>query len=230
MKISQNSQKVYKVVANQIQKMILNGELKRGDKLPTERALAEKFKASRNSVREALRALEILGIIECRQGGGNFISHSFAEGLVEPLSLMAKLCDASLGELLRLRLLLELEALKSTAKTANQTLKLQFKELCWRLSNETSQEQSLYIDQEFHYLIVNASGDEMLIALFNAFDTTIRKLIREGQRKIGHEGVTIKQLAEQHQRICDAVVSNDVEAACEALNAHLKFFFKELQE
>ncbi|MCP3965261.1 MAG: FadR family transcriptional regulator [Lentisphaerae bacterium] len=230
MKSVENNGKVYKYVADQIQGMILNGNLKRGDKLPTERTLAEKFRASRNSVREALRALEILGIIECRQGGGNYISHSFAKGLVEPLSIMAKLCNASINELMRMRLLLEVEALRTTASIATNALKLQFKELCWRLANEANEEKSLYIDQEFHSLIVNASGNEMLIALFNAFDSTIRKLIREGQRKIGHEGITIEELSTQHQKICDAIVANDPQVAQTALRAHLKFFFKELND
>ncbi len=67
------NKRVYQQVAEQVQEMILSGALRPGDRLPSERVMAAEFGVSRNSVREAVRAMEILGFVESRQGGGNFI-------------------------------------------------------------------------------------------------------------------------------------------------------------
>ncbi|MGH2346605.1 MAG: FadR/GntR family transcriptional regulator, partial [Chloroflexota bacterium] len=68
--------RVYSLVVEQIRALIESGQLKAGDKLPTERGLAEQLGVSRSSVREALSALEVLGVIHSRQGLGNFIAEN----------------------------------------------------------------------------------------------------------------------------------------------------------
>ena len=68
-----SSKKVYEQVIEQIQESIFNGELKKGDKLPSERELSEQMRVSRTSIREALRVLETLGVVESKQGEGNFV-------------------------------------------------------------------------------------------------------------------------------------------------------------
>ena len=74
--ISVKNKKVYEEVIEQIKDMIYNGILKKGDKLPSERDMVEELQVSRTSVREALRSLEVIGLIESRQGEGNFIKES----------------------------------------------------------------------------------------------------------------------------------------------------------
>ena len=73
--------KVYEQVIDQIKNMIDEGNLKKGDKLPSERSLVEQLKISRASIREALRALEVIGLIECRQGEGSYIRTNFQDNL-----------------------------------------------------------------------------------------------------------------------------------------------------
>ena len=68
--------KIYEKVIEQIKDMVKKGEIKSGDKLPPERDLAEQLQVSRTSVREALRSMEMLGLVESRQGGGNFIKNN----------------------------------------------------------------------------------------------------------------------------------------------------------
>ena len=67
--------KSYHDLVEQIQQKIMDNELKVGDKLPPEREMSEIYNISRNSVREALRSLEVLGLVECRHGEGNFITN-----------------------------------------------------------------------------------------------------------------------------------------------------------
>src|SRR5437773_8054561 len=82
------STRIYEEIVRQIKGMIAEGRLKSGDQLPPERDLAEKFLVSRTSVREALRALESVGLIEIRPGEGTFVREISVDALVEPLALV----------------------------------------------------------------------------------------------------------------------------------------------
>ena len=90
-----------------------------GDKLPSERELCEQLNVSRTSVREALRIFEILGIIECKIGEGNFIKDSFEDSLLEPLSMTFMLHGSKTGEILDLRKFIEPGMAALAAKNIN---------------------------------------------------------------------------------------------------------------
>ena len=107
-----SSKKVYEQVIEQIQESIFNGELKKGDKLPSERELSEQMRVSRTSIREALRVLETLGVVESKQGEGNFVCSNINKSLIEPLSLIFKLNNGTWMDVIELRQALELEAVR----------------------------------------------------------------------------------------------------------------------
>src|SRR5690554_3631179 len=121
--------KVYEEVIEQIKFMITSGQLKKGEKLPPERELVEKFQVSRTSVREALRALQIIGLIESRQGGGNYIKDSFDDNLIEPLSMMFVLQNSRNSEILELRRVLEVETARLAAKNISDEELTRLKEI-----------------------------------------------------------------------------------------------------
>ena len=101
------STRIYEEIVRQIKAMIAEGRLKSGDRLPPERDLAEKFVVSRTSVREALRALESLGLVEIRPGEGTFVREVSVEALIEPLALVMASQREAIGELFEARRLLE---------------------------------------------------------------------------------------------------------------------------
>src|ERR687891_891705 len=101
------STRIYEEIVRQIRQMISEGRLKSGDQLPPERDLAEKFVVSRTSVREALRALESVGLIEIRPGEGTFVREVSVDALVEPLALVLLSQRAMIEELFEARRLLE---------------------------------------------------------------------------------------------------------------------------
>src|SRR6059036_4083563 len=101
------STRIYQEIVRQVKAMIAEGRLKSGDQLPPERDLAEKFVVSRTSVREALRALESLGLIEIRPGEGTFIREVSVEALIEPLALVMASQRGAIAELFEARRLLE---------------------------------------------------------------------------------------------------------------------------
>lgn len=104
-------QKVYQGVLKEIKNYIETEDLRPGDKLPSERELSEKLQAGRSSVREALRAMELIGVIESRHGGGTFLSKYRPYQTVELLSTFI-LNQATERELLMVKYLLEKEAAK----------------------------------------------------------------------------------------------------------------------
>src|SRR5438046_9612667 len=97
------STRIYQEIVRQVKAMIAEGRLKSGDQLPPERDLAEKFVVSRTSVREALRALESLGLIEIRPGEGTFVREVSIDALVEPLALLLPSHREAIVELLDAR-------------------------------------------------------------------------------------------------------------------------------
>src|SRR5207247_5586153 len=101
------STRIYQEIVRQVKAMIAEGRLKSGDQLPPERDLAEKFVVSRTSVREALRALESLGLVEIRPGEGTFVREVSVESMIEPLALVMASHREAIGELFEARRLLE---------------------------------------------------------------------------------------------------------------------------
>ncbi|GGJ96851.1 GntR family transcriptional regulator [Lentibacillus kapialis] len=103
-------QKVYQGVLHEIRKYIDSHELKPGDKLPSERELSEKLQAGRSSVREALRAMELLGLIETRHGEGTFLSPYRPYHSVEVLSSFVLQGAKTKNDLLFAKKIIEKEA------------------------------------------------------------------------------------------------------------------------
>src|SRR2546427_9450483 len=101
------STRIYQEIVRQVKAMIAEGRLKSGDQLPPERDRAEKFVVSRTSVREALRALESLGLVEIRPGEGTFVREVSVEALIEPLAMVMFSQREAIGELFEARRLLE---------------------------------------------------------------------------------------------------------------------------
>ena len=117
--------RVYEHIVEQIHALIREGRWAPGDQIPPERELAERFRVSRTSVREALRALEMQGIIDSRQGGGTFVRTADTEALVPPLAAAILRGRRELAEVLEVRELIEpgiarLAATRATAEHASE--------------------------------------------------------------------------------------------------------------
>ena len=113
--------KVYEQVIEEIKNQIKTGKLKKGDKLPSERDMVELFSVSRTSVREAMRALEVIGLIERKQGAGNYIKTNFDDSLFEPISVMFMLQKNSLDDIVELREILESYCIKLAVRNISES-------------------------------------------------------------------------------------------------------------
>lgn len=215
--------KVYEQVIVQIKNMIANGTLKRGDKLPSERDLVEELGVSRTSIREALRALEVIGLIECRQGEGNFINSDFQNSLFEPLSIMFMLQESSPSEIVELRKIIETETAALAANNITDVEVSEIKVLIERLKESTDENNSAAIDKEFHYMIAKASRNFLVVSILEAVSGLIDTFIKDARRKILTEEANKEKLIVQHEDVYKALLSHDSDAAARAMADHLEF-------
>jgi len=145
--------KAYKIVIDYIKDKVFRKELKTGDKLPTERELAENLKVSRTSVREAIRALEVIGLIESRQGAGNYIKNDFEKSLFEPLSVMFMLQESSPKDIFNLREILEMECCKLAVKNVKDYELDKLGAIISEMKETDDEERNSVLDKEFYICI-----------------------------------------------------------------------------
>ena len=183
-----SSKKVYEQVIEQIQESIFNGELKKGDKLPSERELSEQMRVSRTSIREALRVLETLGVVESKQGEGNFVCSNINKSLIEPLSLIFKLNNGTWMDVIELRQALELEAVRFASEriTKKEEIELEniINEMEEEINNQNRNEILVNLDQKFHNKIASISKNYLIECLFLTSSNLFEEFINDARKKI----------------------------------------------
>lgn len=215
--------KVYEQVIEQIKEMIVSGKLKKGDRLPPERELVEQLQASRASIREALRALQIIGLIECRQGGGNYIRESFENSLFEPLSIMFILQNSKPEEILELRKIVEVETVVLAAEKITDEELAEIGALIEKLKESTDEEQSSKLDRELHYKIASSSRNFLVVSILGAVSSLIDSFIKDARERILKEYENKDVLIKQHEDVYKALLEHNKEKAASAMSKHLNF-------
>ncbi len=210
--------KVYEEVVEQIQRLILDGRLKPGDKLPAERELAEAFGVSRTSVRDAIRVLELTGLVEPRQGEGTVVRDLTPDSLINPLASLLLRNSTLLAELLEVRRMLEppIAARAATHASVEEMTRLQ--EILHRQKEKVRRgELAIDDDSEFHYTIATAAKNRVVLKVLDV----LMDLLRESrERSLQVQGRLQKSLA-GHRRILDAIQRRDPAAAEAAMRQHI---------
>jgi len=153
------NKKTYKQIIEQVLALIISGDLKSGNKLQGERTLAEMLSTSRPSIREAFRTLEIIGILEVRQGGGTYVRSFHIAPFINTIApLFLKDIDV-MGDMMDFRMLLEGEAVKAAALFSDQNTIDKMARALEDMKNDNTQtaEQA---DIDFHMSIFSATGNK----------------------------------------------------------------------
>ncbi len=210
--------KVYEEVAKQIERLILN-KLKPGDKLPSERELAEVLQVSRSSIRDAIRGLELMGLVEPRQGAGTIVREKSSEAVINPFADALKRRHELVSELLDFRKMLEPPLAARAATHASPDEISELEEILQRQVDKVSRgEVAIAEDQEFHYNIALASGNSVVLKVLDI----VMDLLRDTRtRSLQLEGRPEKSLA-GHRRILSAIKRHDAEAAKAAMRRHIE--------
>jgi GntR family transcriptional repressor for pyruvate dehydrogenase complex len=210
--------KVYEEVALQLERLILR-KLQPGDKLPAERELADMLKVSRGSIRDAIRSLELMGLVEPRQGVGTVVCEVSAESLISPLTGLLVRQEQHISELLDFRKMLEpnLAARAASRATAEEIAEL---ENILARQEEKMRRGELAIDEdsEFHYNVAVASNNSVVLKLLDV----LMDLLRESrERSLQMEGRQQKSIM-GHRRILAAIKRHDTEGAKVAMRRHIE--------
>lgn len=211
--------RLYEKVAQQIQGLIRDGLLKPGDRLPPERELAETFQVSRGSLRDAIRALEVMGLVEPRQGEGTVVRDLSAEALVTPLSSILLQKRELIGELLDLRMMIEppLAARAAARATLNEMLEM---EGVLRRQKEKVDRGELAVeeDSEFHYSIAKAARNSVVLKVVDVF----MDLLRESRERNLQVAGRLQKSFAGHRRILNAIRKRNESAAEFEMRRHIE--------
>jgi GntR family transcriptional regulator, transcriptional repressor for pyruvate dehydrogenase complex len=210
--------KVYEEVAKQIERLILT-KLQPGDKLPSERELAELLAVSRSSIRDAIRSLELLGMVEPRQGAGTVVREISADSVVNPLATLLTRQRQSVTELLDFRKMLEPPLAARAALHASAEEVGEMEEILRRQEEKLRRgEVPVEEDTEFHYSIAMAAENSVVLKVLDV----LMDLLRETrERSLQVEGRPQKSLA-GHRRILSAIKRRDPAAAEAAMGRHIE--------
>lgn len=203
----------------QIKQMIIDGNLSAGEKMPTERELAVQLGVSRPTVREAIRALAALRIVDSVQGAGTYVTSLEPELLVEPIDFLLRANDAALLDLFEARVVLEagLARLAGDRRT-DQDLDALRRTISAHEANLHNAEVALDLDLRFHNEVAGAARSPILASLLGS----IAALGRASRARTGKSLHVRERTHHDHQRILDALLLQDASGAEQAMIAHLE--------
>lgn len=206
------------VVATRLKAFIIDGNLKSGDRLPTETELARTFGVSRLSLREATKSLEFLGIVEAKPGRGLIVGSVNMERVTEYLGFHPVLHDISPDELIDTRILVETGVLPHVARRMEQDASIHdnLNAINQKLRRARALSRWVELDIEFHRELICASGLSPLMAFTDVLAVFFRRFRESVKRAEWSQGV------ESHQQIIDFLKSNRVHAAERELRSHIE--------
>lgn len=211
--------RIYEEVVSQIHDLIREGKLKASDQLPSERELAETFKVSRTSVREALRALETQGLVVSRTGMGNFVADLPVESLVAPLATLLIEEKSALADIFEMRKLIEPRIAALAAERATKRDIERMKGILEKQREEVDRGATgVEEDAEFHFVIGRATQNQALEKLVSGLMDILSHSREESLQTPGRSQASL----ESHYRILSAIADHDRERAREAMLRHIE--------
>ncbi|MFE6806808.1 FadR/GntR family transcriptional regulator [Streptomyces sp. NPDC057681] len=203
-------------VVAQLRRLIASGELTPGQKLPAEPALCDQLGASRGSLREAVRELEALGVLQARHGSGTYVSQLRPAEMMRGFAATVDLVPLDgLLELVEIRRVLESHAAGQAAARATAELDAELSELLAAMERETDHTALSDLDARFHQRICDAGGNESLAALVEVFRS----------RGSHYDIYSIEEVRRDsdkgHRAIAAAITARDPMGAALAAGAHI---------
>lgn len=215
-----DSRQAYVRVIDHIKQEIRLGHLAIGSRLPAERALAEQLNVSRNSVREALHILEVMGITVSTQGAGHFISGNFESSLVETMSIMFLLKKLTFEQVSQLRYALEKQAFVLAMEKATQEDLDELQAINTRMEQDTSEEENVLLDQQLHYTLARIADNLLIMEILHALSDVMRRFIADLRRDIMADENRREMLTACHRRLVECMCSRDLEGGYAAIDEH----------
>ena len=216
-------QSVAEMVAKRILEMVTSRALKPGDQLPPERELAEMLDVSRPSVREAIRGLSILGVVNVRQGGGAFISQLDGDALLGPIRFFLSLEEMNIRELYDARALIEGDVARRAAQNMTEAQIAALETMVAEQADTLSDPRAFRVaDFRFHEAIWIGCGN----AFLKRIGESLNSLGLEFRRRASENPAVLAQSLKDHGKLLAALKDRDPAAAAKAAEEHMQNVYR----
>lgn len=215
-----NENKEYKKAINYICGLVESRQLNIGDKIPTERAIAQTLGISRNSTREALRTLENMGAVESRHGSGNYLSGNISKALSDMINMLMFLSRISPEEICDFRRSMDKAVCQMIIDSGDE-----IPDIFTEAFENSDEKDEADADRAFHYMLIHATGNRFWIELMDAISDVYRGWIDDVLRSADEK--TKAELRQSHRDICEAVVHRKSEDCRRAIDRHYDMIDRE---
>ena len=220
------SRKIYEEIVEQIKRLMADGDLKPGDRLLSERELAEQFQVSRASVREALRTLEAMGFLEIKTGGRTFVKETCTNDIILPLAMFISTEKGSFFEIYEIRKIFETAAARLAAYRATSIYLARLEENLKKLEeglDHFDSEKGEDSDTAFHFAIAEATQNSWLLRLLHTISDSFHKTVSAARKQLYLTPGNAQVLVIQHRSIYEAIRDANPFLAEKAMLDHLTF-------
>ena len=216
--------KVSEDIVHQIKNLIKNGQLKPGEKLPSERRLSVILEVGRSSVREAINSLSIMGLVEVKKRKGIYVGTIGAPLVIDSLKELMADDIRTINHLYDIRIDIETASARIAAWNRSETNLVDIHQCLIKMRDKQGTYfYSIDDDLELHIAIAHATGNYLRVHIIKNIFNLTDEFIQKALLKITSEQANIETLFRQHKRIHDAIVARQSEQAAEAMRHHLKW-------
>ncbi len=216
------NKKTYQYVFDYFSEQILSGRLKVNDKIPTEREIAEKLNVSRNSIREVMHMLEINGLLDCRQGSGNYVRCEPQDYMVTFINMVMSLNNIDYIEVYDIRMGYETVALRLAIKMATEEEIEELHQILLKMDEIQDPKESAKLDIEFHNRLVSYSHNRLIVLYYSMLGDLMNRFIEDFRVRIMTDVKQAEALRRSHWNIYDALVTKDFLAGSFAMQRHFE--------
>ena len=205
-----------------LREQLLEGKIRNGDRLLPERELALQLGVSRPIVREALRALSMLGVVEIRERVGTVVCQPDISVLGDVFAFSLAQVPDVIDDVMQARIALECQAIRLACRRATATDIERMREALDAIeATMNDADGGGLADFDFHSALVRASRSDTIVQLYTAMATLLTRSHRDRRRAVGGQGDAIKRtVLEDHRRLLEVVIAGDADAADLALRRH----------
>lgn len=208
----------YNKVVEYIKVLLTEEKISIGDRLPTERAISETLSISRNSTREALRVLENMGMVESRQGSGNFLVGDIGKNIVNSLNMMLFIKSTNQLEISQFRRYIELASFNIAIDINTNIDTSGLENMLNKMENAQMMSDRVCFDKKFHDFIICASNNQLMISIMDAFSEICESFV--GQMLSCTDEDKKKRLAKAHRSIFQSIADKNKASGIQAINEH----------
>ena len=209
---------MYEDIVQQFSSLIRQGALKPGERLPSERVLAEQLQVSRSSVREAMRSLELQGLVISKRGSGTFINTDNLESMVALIASTLSAGTGTIQHIFEMRHVLEPQIAALAAQRADQQEIQEMEDILKAQAGEIDAGQTgVDADTAFHFALASATHNSALVKVVSAVEDILH---RSRDQSLQEPGRAQRSL-DSHRQILNMIQTGDAEGARRAMEHHL---------